>query len=119
MIDSRAIIPRGQASAQAQSRAGLRQVRPATGWPPLKVFQRRPETARHLAFKLAKHFVADAPPPALVESLAQVYLKTDGDLRAVTLALIDAPESLAAPATKIRDPWEFVVASACGAGLER
>ena len=78
----------------------------------LRDLARRPETARHLAFKLAKHFVADAPPPALVETLAQVYLKTDGDLRAVTLALIDAPESFAAPATKIRDPWEFVVASA-------
>lgn len=73
---------------------------------------RRPETARHLAFKLAKHFIADAPPQALLDKLTQVYLATDGDLRAVTIALIDAPESFSAPATKMRDPWEFVVASA-------
>ncbi|WP_374546061.1 DUF1800 family protein [Rhodoblastus sp.] len=78
----------------------------------LLALARRPETARHLAFKLAKHFVADAPPPVLVERLAQVFLTTDGDLRAVTLALIDAPESFAAPPMKMRDPWEFVVASA-------
>jgi uncharacterized protein (DUF1800 family) len=78
----------------------------------LLALARRPETARHLAGKLAKHFVADAPPQALVDRLAQVYLRSDGDLRAVSLALIDSPQAFSAPPTKMRTPWEFCVASA-------
>ena len=78
----------------------------------LLALARRPETARHIGFKLARHFVADAPPAALVERLAQTFLRTDGDLRAVTLALIDSPEAFDAPPTKMRLPWEFVVGSA-------
>jgi uncharacterized protein (DUF1800 family) len=75
----------------------------------LLALSRRPETAKHIAFKLARHFIADAPPQALVDLIAQVFLKTDGDLRAVTLALLDAPESLAAPLTKMRTPWDYLV----------
>ncbi len=78
----------------------------------LLAIARRPETARHLAFKLAKHFVADAPPQALVDRLAATFLKTDGDLHAVTLALIDSPEAFAAPPTKMRMPWEFCLGAA-------
>jgi uncharacterized protein (DUF1800 family) len=72
----------------------------------------RPETARHIASKLAKHFIADAPPQALVDRLAQTFLKTNGDLHAVSLALIDSPEAFAAPPTKMRTPWEFCVSGA-------
>jgi uncharacterized protein (DUF1800 family) len=50
-------------------------------------------TAHHLASKLARHFVADEPPPKLVERLADVYLRNDGDLGSVYRALIDAQES--------------------------
>ncbi|MBV1703823.1 MAG: DUF1800 family protein [Hyphomicrobiales bacterium] len=70
-----------------------------------------PATARHVAFKLARHFVADAPPPALVERLAKAYLESHGDLAVVSKALLAAPEAWSAPATKMRDPWEFVVAA--------
>lgn len=73
---------------------------------------RRRETADHLAFKLARHFIADTPPPTLTANLASVYQRTDGDLLAVSLALIDAPEALLAPPTKMRNPWEFCLASA-------
>ena len=78
----------------------------------LLALARRPETARHLSFKLAKHFIADAPPQALVDRLAQTFLQTDGDLHAVTLALIDSPEAFSAPPTKMRTPWEFIISSA-------
>ncbi|MGO9389848.1 DUF1800 domain-containing protein [Rhodoblastus sp.] len=78
----------------------------------LLALARRPETARHLATKLTKHFIADAPPQALVDRLAQVFVKTDGDLRAVSLALVDSPEAFAAPPTKMRTPWEYCLASA-------
>jgi uncharacterized protein (DUF1800 family) len=58
----------------------------------LDLLARHPSTARHLAFKLARRFVADAPPAALVEHLARVYSSTDGDLRAVLFALVHSPE---------------------------
>ena len=45
---------------------------------------RHPATATHIATKLARHFVADEPPPALVERLTQRFLDTDGDLKEVT-----------------------------------
>ena len=71
---------------------------------------RHPATARHIAFKLARHFVADEPPPALVARLAANFTAHDGDLRALALALIDAPETWEAPLTKLRSPFEFVLA---------
>ena len=73
---------------------------------------RHPATAKHIATKLAAHFVADEPPPALVARLTDVFKKTDGDLKAVTLALVDSDEAWNAPLTKIRAPWESMMASA-------
>jgi uncharacterized protein (DUF1800 family) len=72
---------------------------------------RHPATAKHIATKLSRHFVADEPPLALVVRLAGVFSATDGDLKAVTLALIDAPEAWTAPLTKMRMPFEFLVAA--------
>jgi uncharacterized protein (DUF1800 family) len=76
---------------------------------------RHAATARHVAFKLARHFVADSPPPALVERLARVFRDTEGDLAAVALALLDAPEAWATPdagpPAKLRTPQEFLVAT--------
>ena len=71
---------------------------------------RHPSTARFIARKLARHFVADDPPPALVERLAKVFSDTDGDLNAVTRALVDAPEAWTTPLTKMRTPLDFAVA---------
>jgi uncharacterized protein (DUF1800 family) len=72
---------------------------------------RHPATARHLAFKLARHFVSDDPPPALVARLEKAYLASGGDLPAVYRALIDAPESWAPTPAKFRDPWLWTVAA--------
>lgn len=77
----------------------------------LRDFSRRPATAHFIASKLAQHFIADAPPPALVARLADTFSKTDGDLRAVTLALIDADESWQLPLTKLRSPYDFLIAA--------
>ncbi|APE49725.1 hypothetical protein BO996_18725 [Delftia sp. HK171] len=70
-----------------------------------------PATALHVATKLARHFVADDPPPALVQRLAAAYQRSGGDLPAVYRALIDSPEPWAAPATKFKTPWEWAVSS--------
>ena len=71
---------------------------------------RQPATARHIAFKLARHFVSDEPPPALVERLTKVFTDKDGDLRALAHALVEAPEAWDAPMGKLRSPFDFVLA---------
>ena len=70
-----------------------------------------PATAKHVATKLARHFVADDPPATLVDRLTQRFLDTDGDLKEVTAALIAAPESWAAEQAKIKRPGEWIVAA--------
>jgi len=72
---------------------------------------RHPSTAKFVAAKFARHFVADEPPPVLVARLADVFGKTDGDLRAIAMALVDSDEAWKAPLTKIRSPYEFLMAT--------
>ena len=72
---------------------------------------RHPATARHVATKLARHFIADDPPTTLVDRLTQRFLDTDGDLKEVIAALIAAPESWAAEQAKIKRPGEWIVAA--------
>jgi uncharacterized protein (DUF1800 family) len=72
---------------------------------------RHPATAKHVATKLARHFTADDPPPALVERLTQRFLDTDGDLKEVTMALIAAPEAWAPEQVKMKRPGEWIVAA--------
>jgi uncharacterized protein (DUF1800 family) len=69
-----------------------------------------PSTAKFIAAKFARHFVADDPPPALVARLQDVFLKSDGDLKALALALLDSDEAWQTPMTKVRSPYEFLVA---------
>ena len=73
---------------------------------------RHPATARFLATKLARHFVADEAPPGLVDRLAAAYLKSDGQLAEVYRALIDDDAAWPAVPAKLKTPEEFVVSSA-------
>jgi uncharacterized protein (DUF1800 family) len=68
-------------------------------------------TANHLCGKLARHFVADDPPPALVARLAQVFLTTGGDLGSVYRSLVEAPEAWAVPLAKFKSPWEWMISA--------
>jgi uncharacterized protein (DUF1800 family) len=72
---------------------------------------RHPSTAKFIATKFARHFVADDPPPVLVARLRDVFSKSDGDLKALATALLDSDEAWRAPLTKLRSPYEFLVAS--------
>jgi uncharacterized protein (DUF1800 family) len=83
----------------------------AQGEAALADLAREPATADHIAHKFARHFVADAPDPALARRLADVFRKTDGDLAALAHALVDDPSAWSAPPTKIRNPWELTVAA--------
>jgi uncharacterized protein (DUF1800 family) len=77
---------------------------------------RHPATARHIARKLARHFVADDPPPALVERLAKAFQDSDGNLKEVAKVLIASPEAWTTRQAKLKKPSEWVVAMVRAAG---
>jgi uncharacterized protein (DUF1800 family) len=83
----------------------------AQGEAALADIARHPSTPKFIATKFVRHFVADDPPPALVARLQDVFRKSDGDLRALTSALLDSNEAWQAPLTKVRSPYEFLVAA--------
>jgi uncharacterized protein (DUF1800 family) len=69
---------------------------------------RRPQTARFIATKLVRHFIADDPKPAAVDRVARVFLKSGGDLPQVYAALIESPEAWDTDARKFKTPEDFV-----------
>jgi len=77
----------------------------------LRALAQHPSTATHLATKLARHFVADEPPPALVEKLAAAYRRNDGELVPMYRALIEASESWREPYAKFKTPNDFVLSA--------
>jgi uncharacterized protein (DUF1800 family) len=78
---------------------------------------RHPATARHIVTKLARAFVADAPPPALVDRLAKRFLDSDGNLKELARTLVSAPEAWAAPRTKLKPPGTWFVAALRAIGI--
>jgi uncharacterized protein (DUF1800 family) len=76
----------------------------------------KPQTARFVCSKIARHFVADEPPPALVARLEKAWIGSGGDLSRVAEALIAAPEAWAPAPAKFKTPYEFVVSSHRAAG---
>jgi uncharacterized protein (DUF1800 family) len=78
---------------------------------------RHPASARHIATKLVRHFVADDPPSDLVEALAMKFRDSDGDLSVVASALAADDRAWTAERTKVRTPFEFVVGAARATGF--
>lgn len=76
-----------------------------------------PATATHVATKLARHFIADAPPPALVERMAKTFLDTGGDLKEVAKTMVSSSEAWTGPPTKLKRPSEWVVGMVRATGL--
>ena len=72
---------------------------------------RHPATARHIAQKLAQHFVADQPPTALVGKLEKAFCDTDGDLKQVAKALITADEAWMPQRKKLKRPSEWIASA--------
>ncbi|MGY3265178.1 DUF1800 domain-containing protein [Lysobacter sp. HA35] len=70
-----------------------------------------PSTARHVSTKLARHFISDDPPKAVVDRMAQAWTRSNGQLVDVYRALIDSPEAWDVTARKFRTPDDFVVAA--------
>ncbi|MGH9161317.1 MAG: DUF1800 domain-containing protein [Vicinamibacteraceae bacterium] len=79
----------------------------------LDVLAQHPSTATFIATKLARRFVADDPPEALVERTAQRFRETDGDIRETVRTIVTSPEffDAAAHRAKVKSPFEFVVSA--------
>jgi uncharacterized protein (DUF1800 family) len=86
----------------------------------LDLLARDPHTARHISLEIARHFVSDNPPDALVDRMAQTYESTDGDIRAVLHTMIYSPEfwSRESYRAKIKTPFELVASAARVVGAE-
>jgi len=93
----RDIAPAGQAEGEAA----------------LDVLAMHPATARHVSAKLARYFVQDEPPPALVERMARTWLAHGGDIRAVLRTLFDSEEFMAPAArgAKFKTPYRYVLSA--------
>ena len=79
----------------------------------LHILAHNPATAKFVCTKLAVRFVSDNPPPALVDRMAQTFLKKDGDIREVLRTMLQSPEFWAPDAyrAKVKTPLEFVVSA--------
>jgi len=76
----------------------------------------KPQTARFVCAKIARHFVADDPDPALAARLERSWTASGGRLDKVAEALVSAPEAWAAAPVKFKTPYEFVISSWRAAG---
>jgi uncharacterized protein (DUF1800 family) len=79
----------------------------------LDILARHPSTARFISTKLAKKFVADDPPPALVERMVKTFHDTDGDIRAVMSTMLESKEFFSEGAfrAKVKTPLELIVSA--------
>jgi len=89
----------------------------AEGEEALDILAKSPATARHIAFALAQYFVADQPPPALVDRLAARFGETDGDIRQVLNTLFASREFRDGVGAKYKSPYRFVLSAARAAGV--
>jgi len=79
----------------------------------LTILASSPKTAHFISYKLAQRFVADDPPPALVDRMAATYLSTDGDIKAILRTLVQSPEfnSRKYFRNKVKTPLEFLASA--------
>lgn len=76
-----------------------------------------PATSAHVATKLARHFVADTPPPALVERMAKAFLDSGGDLKQIAKVMVLSDEAWTQPPAKLKRPGEWVIGMVRATGL--
>jgi len=83
------------------------------GYMVLDILAHHPSTAKFIATKLVRRFVSDEPPPALVDRVAQTYVKTDGDIREMLRTIFYSPEFNSADAyrAKVKRPFELAVSA--------
>ncbi|MEO8315885.1 MAG: DUF1800 domain-containing protein [Pseudomonadota bacterium] len=77
-----------------------------------------PHTARHVATKLVRHFIADEPPAAAVDAIAAAYIRSGGDLPTTYRALVNAPDAWKNPLAKFKTPVDYVYSSWRALGMQ-
>lgn len=80
---------------------------------------RHPDTARHIAEKLARHFISDDPDADLIAAIADAYLANDGDLPSVYRAMLDHPQAWLPLGDKAKQPLDFVISGYRALGITR
>jgi uncharacterized protein (DUF1800 family) len=96
------------ALANAPGNTGMKE-----GLEALNLLAHSPQTAHFISWKIAQRFVADDPPPALVERMAKTFLASDGDIKAVLRTLVASPEfnSKKYFRNKVKTPMEFLASA--------
>ncbi len=89
----------------------------AEGQAALLDLARHPATSRHIALKLARHFISDEPRRDSVERIARVFRDSGGDLRLVTAAVVKEDAAWSSPFAKVRTPQEMLIAACCVGGF--
>lgn len=82
----------------------------------LTYLSRQPSVSKRIAFKVAQHFVADDPPPALVARLEASFRQSGGDLATVAKTLIQSPEAWTSEARKFKTPNDFLISTMRASG---
>jgi len=79
----------------------------------IDLLARHPSTAKFIATKLARRFIADDPPAAIVDQAADTFRRSDGDIRTVLRTIIDSPEFFSAEfyRAKVKKPLEFAASA--------
>jgi uncharacterized protein (DUF1800 family) len=77
----------------------------------------KPATAKFIATKLTRHFIADDPPPSAVARVEKAFLQSRGDLPTVYRALVESPEAWQTPLSKYKTPNDYIVSTFRGLSL--
>jgi uncharacterized protein (DUF1800 family) len=72
---------------------------------------RQPACAQFISLKLAQYFVADNPPPALVNKMAHTFQRTEGDIAQVVRVMFESRDLLTGTGKKFKDPSQFIISS--------
>lgn len=83
----------------------------------LDILAAHPGTARNIATKLCRRFISDAPPESIIATVADTFLRTDGDIRELLRAIFRSDEFKAAP-PKFKRPFEYFVSLCRATGLQ-
>lgn len=79
----------------------------------LDILAKHPSTAKFIATKLARRFIGDDPPAAVIDAAAKVFLQTDGSITETLRTIINSPEFFSPKSfqSKVRSPFEYAAAS--------
>lgn len=89
----------------------------AQGTAALEYLAIHPATAQHIARKLLRHFVTDNPTEKMIQELADAFVVSNGNLKAVSTALVNLDSAWIKPGTGIRRPYEWMVSIVRGVGF--